>query len=85
MSMKSFHRAFSAHPASVNETYTEHMAVAASFSWRLMYGGLACLIHAIFPFLFVTTGSRLVTELHDEMVTNRVRREARGGVLDGAD
>ena len=65
---------FTDHPASVGETYTEHMAMASSFGIRMLLGGLACLIHGIFPFLFVKTGSRFIANLHDRMVTNRDRR-----------
>jgi hypothetical protein len=31
----------------------------------------ACFVHAIFPFLFVKTGSQAITQLHAAMVTNR--------------
>ncbi len=80
----SLKKAFSEHPASVNETYGEHLAVATSFGWRLVFGGVACLIHGILPFMFVTTGSRMIGQLHDEMVVNRVRRMAREPALEGA-
>ena len=39
-------------------------------------GGIACLLHALLPFLFVKTGSRIITELHDRMVANRARQAA---------
>jgi len=64
---------FTAHPASVDETYAEHMAVASSFGLRLLGAGVACLIHGIFPFLFVKTGSAAIATLHERMVTNRRR------------
>src|SRR3989337_1295182 len=54
-------------PATVGETYWQHLAAAWGFSWRLMAASLACLIHALLPFLFVRTGSRAITELHDRM------------------
>lgn len=66
-------RLFTEHPASVDETYGEHMAMAASFGWRMLLGSLVCFVHALLPFLFVKTGSTIITELHDRMVTNRVR------------
>jgi hypothetical protein len=31
----------------------------------------ACFVHAVFPFLFVKTGSLAITQLHTAMVTNR--------------
>lgn len=69
-------RLFTDHPASVGESYGEHMAVATGFGLRLLGAGLACLVHAVFPFLFVTTGSRAITQLHDRMVANRRRHAA---------
>lgn len=67
-------RAFTEHPASVGETWFGHFLQATRFGVRLVAGGLACLVHAVFPFLFVKTGSKLITELHDCMVANRDRR-----------
>jgi len=70
---------FTRHPASVGETYGQHMAMAGSFGFRLIAVGAACLIHAALPFLFEKTASRMVERLHAEMVTGRVRR-TRGDV-----
>jgi len=61
------------HPASVGETYTQHLASATGFSLRMIAAGLACLIHALLPFLFVKTGSNAIVALHDRMVLNRAR------------
>ncbi len=72
--MKRFKDLMTDHPASVNETYWQHMGVAFSFGGRMIWGGIACLLHGIFPFLFTKTGSRAVTELHDRMVTHRTRQ-----------
>ena len=66
---------FTEHPASVDETYAEHMGVAFGFSLRMCLGGLACLVHAFLPFLFVKTGSETITELHERMVNHRQRPE----------
>lgn len=65
--------AFTRHPRSVDETYAEHMAVAWSFAVPMLAGGLACLVHGIFPFLFETTGSRCVKALHVR-IANRGRK-----------
>lgn len=64
---------FTEHPRSVNETYFEHMGVATSFGRRMIFAGLACLVHGLFPFLFTKTGSRAITTLHTEMTTARIR------------
>lgn len=65
---------FRDHPASVGETYSEHLVQASRFSGRLLLAGFACLVHAVLPFLFIRTASRTVDALHDRMVVNRSRR-----------
>lgn len=62
---------FRAHPASVGEGYFEHMRRASGFGARMILGGLACLVHAVFPFLCVRTGSAQVDHLHQSMITRR--------------
>lgn len=69
---------FTRHPASVGETYGEHLGMAASFGWRMVLGGLACLIHAVFPFLFAQTASNHVRCLHEQMVVKRHRLDRLG-------
>lgn len=69
--MKWLSRLFTEHPASVGETYFEHMGRATGFAFSMLVAGIACLIHALLPFLFITTGSRTVTRLYDRMVENR--------------
>lgn len=66
---------FTDHPSDVGETYFQHMGQATSFAGPMFLGACACLIHAIFPFLCVKTGSGIVTNLHGRMVTNRVKPE----------
>lgn len=58
---------FTDHPREVGETYGEHFAHAAGFGIRMIGGGIACLIHAVFPFLCVTTGSRTMNQLHSRL------------------
>jgi len=65
---------FRAHPATVGESYTEHFGVAMSFGFTLLGAGMACLVHALFPFLFTTTGRRAIEDLHRRIVTHRDRR-----------
>jgi hypothetical protein len=62
------------HPASVGETYLEHMGVAASFGGQMVLGGLACFIHALLPFTCERAASRQIALLHDRMVVNRHQR-----------
>lgn len=69
-------RLFTEHPASVGETYGEHFVTAATFSIRLLAASFCCAVHAILPFLFVKTGSRMINELHGRMVTHRCPEES---------
>lgn len=52
------------HLEEVGESYGEHLATASRFGFRMIGGGIACVLHGIFPFLFSTTGSRVIRELH---------------------
>jgi Family of unknown function (DUF6356) len=61
------------HPASVGETYGEHLAAASGFGFSMILGGLACLVHGLLPFLFLRTGSSTIARLHERMVVNRRR------------
>ena len=72
---------FTDHPASVGETYVQHLGSASFFGSRMILAGAACLVHAIFPFLFVRTGSAAISELHEAMVTGR--RTAPPAVIEG--
>ncbi|HEV2530992.1 DUF6356 family protein [Phenylobacterium sp.] len=62
---------FVAHPHAVGETYGEHAAAAAGFGGLLIAAGLACLVHAILPWMFETTASGLVVRLHNRMAARR--------------
>lgn len=55
---------FTEHPSNVNETYLEHMCYAFKCGVILTFTGLACLIHSVFPFLFVTTASETVVKMY---------------------
>lgn len=71
----SIKRLFTEHPASVDETYGEHFAMATGFGLRMILGGFACLIHGILPFLFVRTGSLQISTLHERMVAKRNNKQ----------
>ena len=66
-----FGKYFLEHPQSVDETYLQHHGKALSFAFRLMGAGVACLVHALIPGLFVRTGSTMIEELHKDMVIQR--------------
>ena len=72
---------FTDHPESVGESYGEHLVTATGFGARMVLAGLACMVHAFLPFLFVKTGSHEISGLYDRMVANR-RRNPVTGALD---
>jgi hypothetical protein len=64
-------RLFTEHPASVGESYFEHLLLASGFAASMISGGFACLVHAILPFTFTHTGSGVIASLNTKMTTNR--------------
>ena len=65
---------FKDHPASVGESYVQHMGSAFGFAARLFGAAVACLLHGVFPFLFTRTGSTAVKRLHEDMTAARQRQ-----------
>lgn len=62
---------FTRHPHAVGETYGEHFAAAGACGFALIGSGFACLVHAVFPFLFETTASDTVRRMH-RGITRRI-------------
>jgi hypothetical protein len=56
---------FVAHPRSVGESYAHHARFAGLTGLRMVFAGLACVVHGLFPFLFVRTASTCIRELND--------------------
>jgi hypothetical protein len=52
------------HLDEIDESYGEHGGKAAAFGLRMIAGGLACLVHAVCPFLFERVGSETIRTLH---------------------
>ncbi len=61
---RSLSRLFTEHPQSVDENYFEHLLFAGRFAAKLLVAGLAALVHAILPFLFEKTASRMINDMH---------------------
>ncbi|MEO0637030.1 MAG: DUF6356 family protein [Pseudomonadota bacterium] len=66
--MKALGRLFTQHPESVDETYFEHLCFAGSAGIRMVAAGLAALVHAVLPFLFERTASRLMAPIAHKLV-----------------
>ena len=60
------------HLDEAGESYWEHLLKAAGFARAMLVGGVACLVHAAVPFVFVRTGSTRVRHLHEAMVEDRL-------------
>ena len=58
---------FIAHPKEAGETYFEHLKFAANSAIKLIFSGIALLVHSVFPFLFITTASKTVVALNKEI------------------
>ncbi len=67
------------HPASVGETYLEHLLAAGTFGVKLLIAASVCLVHALLPFLFEKTGSKMITDLYTCMVSHRDKRVKEAG------
>ena len=68
-------RWFAEHPRSVGETYHEHFGLAFRFGLAMLAGGLACLVHALFPKLFERTGSGTIKRLYAELISRQPGHE----------
>ena len=65
---------FTQHPSEVGETYFEHLFMALGFSGRMAIAILVYTTHAIFPFLFVKTGSKMVADLYQRTGPGRIQK-----------
>jgi len=68
---------FTDHPHSVGETYLEHALFACRYGAKMALGGIAAILHGLFPFLFKTTGSRVTRELAATLEASAARAAAR--------
>lgn len=55
---------FTAHPASVDESFGEHFVFALKFAGLLFAAAGAALVHAILPFMFEKTASKIIAKLY---------------------
>lgn len=72
-----FSKLFLDHPADVDETYVEHAREASSYGFAMIAAGMACLVHAVVPAFFKSTGSQTIKTLNDRLVRKRgAKRDA---------
>jgi len=61
-------RLFHEHPRSLGESYWEHQRHALYFGTSMVAAGMACVVHAVVPALFVRTGSVMVRRLYEQLI-----------------
>lgn len=77
-------KAFTDHPASVNESYGEHFVFAGRFGLKLIGAGLTACVHGLLPFAFKTTASRTIQEMAQETAARSTAPNARNATAPGA-
>ncbi len=74
-----FRKLFLDHPASVGETYPQHLVAALSIAGPLYKAALAATVHAVAPGLCQKTGSRTIIHLHRRITGG----QGRGAAMEG--
>lgn len=62
---------FTDHPRTLNESYIQHFGFSMKICIWMILGGLSCLIHAVFPFIFTKTGSNYINKVVN-LISTRV-------------
>ena len=58
---------FITHPNSVNLTYFEHFKLSLSFGLSLSIASFKAFIHALFPFIFITSTTDTVCDIENQL------------------
>ena len=74
---------FTHHPNAVGESYGEHFGAATKFGVTMIAGGVAAVLHGVFPWMFETTGSRAVKALYPQ-ITGRGPAQHGAGDWEGS-
>ncbi len=64
---------FTRHPKSVGETYFEHLGMATGFAGSMLLAADVCAVHAVLPFMFEKTASRMVASLYQRTGPDRAQ------------
>ncbi len=62
---------FTKHPSSIGESYLEHLIKAFRFGLVLLLLSVKAFAHAFFPFLFESTVSEKIHQLHNTLQNRR--------------
>ena len=69
--LQQLHRLFLEHPREIGESYGEHAGHALYIGLKMIGAGLACLVHALLPGLFVRTATTAVEDIQNLMIRRR--------------
>lgn len=72
------HLSFTSHPASVGETYFEHLRHASTLGARMLKAGVAFSVNGFFPCLCRRTGPTITASLGNGLVDSQQKREIQG-------
>jgi hypothetical protein len=81
---KWFQKAFTDHPATVDETYFEHFAVSTHYARELAGASMKAVVHAFVPGLCCTSASDKIKQLHGEVTTGARADAAEAAKLQSA-
>lgn len=59
---------FTEHPYSIGENYFQHLRFAMKLGFGMIIGGVACVLHAVFPFVFKSAGSDCLLKLTSDFI-----------------
>ena len=71
--MRRLTKLFTHHPESNGETYFQHFRCAFSYGFRMIFFGVAAIIHSIFPFLFETAASDCAKMVNKEVERRKLQ------------
>lgn len=63
------------HPKQVCMDYFSHFTFSSSLSLKLAIGSIKAFIHAIYPDIYITSTSDLISEIHTDIVTNGCKED----------
>lgn len=63
---------FLEHPTNVKMTYTEHMFYSFKFSKIMCLGCIKSFIHGVFPFLYETSSTDIITNLNTHINKKKI-------------
>lgn len=63
------------HLKDINESYFEHMLYALKYGFKMLGAGIACILHAIFPDIFVTAASDTIKSITSEIEERKQKKQ----------